>query len=56
MKIEEIYSMLESMENFLRGACFDVRIPQDTKSAMNQKAQEIAEFLQELEPYLGDEL
>ena len=38
---EEVLSALEGAANFLRGACFDQRIPKDTRAAMAEKAAEI---------------
>ena len=46
MNNEELLEQLESSANFMRGMCFDPRIPNDTKEALQERAQAIDEIVQ----------
>ena len=46
MNNEELLEQLESSANFMRGMCFDPRIPNDTKEALQERAQAIDEVVQ----------
>lgn len=46
MNNDELLEQLESVANFMRGMCFDPRIPHDTKEALRGRAQEIDELVQ----------
>ena len=43
---EEVLSAVQSAANFLRGACFDVRLPKDTREAMANKANELDKIVE----------
>ena len=46
MNPEKLLEQLESTANFMRGMCFDPRILNDTKEALQDRAQEIDEVVQ----------
>ena len=46
MNPEKLLEQLESTANFMRGMCFDPRIPNDTKEALQERAQAIDEVVQ----------
>jgi len=43
---EELLGAIQSAANFLRGACFDQRIPIDTREAMMLKATELDKLVE----------
>ena len=52
MTNDELLEQLESVANFMRGMCFDQRIPADAKEALQGRAQEIDDVVQK---YLDEE-
>ncbi len=46
MNNDELLEQLESSANFMRGMCFDPRIPNDTKEELQERAQAIDEVVQ----------
>ena len=46
MNNEELLEQLESSANFMRGMRFDPRIPNDTKEALQERAQAIDDIVQ----------
>lgn len=53
--IEKAAGKIEQTANYMRGMCFDLRIPQDTRESISERAIELDDLAEELLEFMGSQ-